>query len=172
MMRWAIDTNVLIVANGRETSASDHCRLRCVEFLMSVFREKHCVLLDQGGVVADQYKKYCRASGQPGIGDRFLFELRNRIDFVVSVELVLDEELRYRDFPRVPSLENFDVSDRVFVALAIAGEGTVANATDSDWYEHCEALRSEKVKIEFLCGVEHFAPKSKPKKAPGKRRKK
>lgn len=72
-----IDTNVLVVANGRTPQASLDCQEACVARLVTV-RESETTLLDDLGLVLKEYiGQRLSFSGQPGVGDQFfkwLFE--------------------------------------------------------------------------------------------------
>ena len=70
MMRRVVDTNVPIVANGRETDASLDCRLAAVEFL-NVLCARGKTILDLAGEIQEEYHRYLHPRGQPGVGDQF-----------------------------------------------------------------------------------------------------
>ena len=59
----------------------------------------------------------------------------------------------FEEFPAATSLSGFDRSDRKFVAVALASntKPRVANASDTDWWDHSEALRDNGVEVLFLC---------------------
>lgn len=50
-------------------------------------------------------------------------------------------------------LENFDLTDRKFVAVALASgvDPPINNASDTDWWEFRDALARHRVTINFLC---------------------
>ncbi|MCY4636784.1 MAG: hypothetical protein OXG04_20165 [Acidobacteria bacterium] len=48
-------------------------------------------------------------------------------------------------------LDEFDRSDRKFLAVAVVGEAVVLNATDSDWHEHAALMDSLEVEVTQLC---------------------
>lgn len=152
-MRATVDTNVAIVANGRETNATIDCRVKATAFLSEML-ETGAIVIDEAGDVLAEYMTYLNPSGQPGVGDQFI---RLILSFASNrVERVNIEKRAgaYIDFPSDPRLKSFDRSDRKFVALSIRANCTVANATDSDWLEHYDALVENGVKIEFVCGLD------------------
>ncbi len=159
-MKFIIDTNVLIVANGRDTPhASLACRLACVRSLDEI-QEQHNFVLDNKWHVLNEYKKKVNQSGQPGVGDRFLkWILRNQGNRdrceIVTITTLADstDGNDFAEFPDDPALANFDRSDRKFVALALAHpeRPPILNATDTDWHGHQSALEKHGVKIQFLC---------------------
>jgi hypothetical protein len=154
MTDWVVDTNVLVVANARNTNPSISCQLASIEFLKSILEGNHRFLLDLGGHIVSEYKTYCNPNGSPGIGDRFLLEILNSHPNKVQ-RLELDQiDDQYVDFPVDERLQDFDPSDRKFVALAKQANATIANATDTDWLSVEVALRDYGVEIHFVCGTD------------------
>lgn len=153
-MEWAIDTNVPIVANGRETNASIDCRLAAINFLKRLL-EHDTIVLDVAGEIQEEYRRYLYAKGQPGVGDRFFQEvLASAPNKVRRVDLEVDANTReYVDFPADARLADFDPSDRKFVAVGIRTGATIANATDSDWLDSLDALEDNGLSIVFVYGV-------------------
>ncbi len=151
--RVVIDTNVLIVANEKSPQADPGCVVAAVDFLEYAIRGA-VVVLDSGGAVTDEYKKHCSYSGQPGLGDRFFFQLhrmqgdRRHVQFV---DIHPDSDGSYREVPEV--LHRFDPSDRKFVAVVVADsrQSEVINAVDSDWGEAAEELNAAGVRVCQLC---------------------
>ena len=153
MIQRVVDTNVPVVANGRETNASIDCRLATVEFL-NALRERGKTILDLGGAIQREYHRHLNPSGQPGVGDLFYQTILNSAPSRVErVDLPINPVTgEYADFPRVPELEGFDRSDRVFAAASKRCRIPVANATDSGWIDHSAALKSNGIDVEFVCG--------------------
>ena len=71
MMVFVVDTNVAIVANGRETHADGPCQFACIVKLERVV-EQEIVAIDCTNFILDEYRNYLCHSGQPGVGDAFL----------------------------------------------------------------------------------------------------
>ena len=59
----------------------------------------------------------------------------------------------YEEFPDHPGLENFDLSDRKFVAVANAhpAKPQSLEATDSKWWGWKDALAEAGITVIFLC---------------------
>ncbi len=152
-----VDTNVPIVANGRETDRSQACADACVERLGRVMREER-IRLDAGGRVLLEYLRYRARSGQPRAGDLFIDWLMRRQATPARFRLIAltpraSNGEDYEEFPDTEDLRDFDRSDRKFVALALAGDipAPVLNAADTDWWNHRQALKRHGVHVEFLC---------------------
>jgi hypothetical protein len=159
--RFVVDTNVPIVANGRADPAngripSVECRLSTVEFLVEIL-ETGKVLLDTEGEIQKEYHTHLNPSGQPGVGDRFYQEVfHSAPNKIERHELPKGEDGEYVDLP-APLIEvNFDLSDRKFVALAKRMTATVANAIDSDWLIHRQAILKAGIHVRFVCGIDCF----------------
>ena len=161
MPAYVIDTNVGIVANGRNCpQADDACKLACIEKLeecVAILKDKKHghVVIDSGNEIFEEYKSHLDFNGQPGTGDRFfkvLYERQYSTENCERVEINWDEEWGYEEFPHDEDLKGFDHSDRKFVAVAIQSQNSpvILNAIDSDWRDNSEAL-TKYVQIEQLC---------------------
>ena len=102
-MRFVVDTNVAVVANGVPTSQdgangrapSIACRTASIEFLQSLLRN-HKILLDNKGQIQNEYRRHLKPNGQPGTGDRFYLEVLNsHPDRVERVELPVGANGQY-----------------------------------------------------------------------------
>jgi hypothetical protein len=152
-----MDTNVAVVANGRTPQAGDHCVGTCIAELLEM-REQHRVLLDERGLILEEYRRHLSPSGQPGPGDAFFKWLWNNQANLehcrqVPITRADDGDRGFEEFPDDPDLARFDREDRKFVAVAVAsGEpAPILNASDTDWWNHREALSRHGVEIRFLC---------------------
>jgi hypothetical protein len=150
-----IDTNVAIVANGHATQAGIPCVETCVATLIRL-RERYRILLDDRGLILDEYRRRLSPSGQPGPGDAFfkwLWDNQCNLEHCWQLTVVPTESGSFEEFPDDPGLEGFDKSDRKFVAVAIASQERppILNASDTDWWEHREALRRHGIEVRFLC---------------------
>jgi hypothetical protein len=150
-----LDTNVAVVANGRMTKASEDCVATCINELLRI-REERRLILDEGGLILEEYRRHLRPSGQPNSGDAFfkwLWENQGNPNHCRRVAISPDPGRGFVSFPDDPELERFDKNDRKFVAVALSS-GTappVLNASDSDWWAHRAALQRHGVRIVFLC---------------------
>lgn len=160
MKAFVIDTNVGVVANEDHPEASPECVIACTNFLEDIRNGEALVVIDASWEILREYMRQMSSSGQPGPGDAFLKWLLNnqanpeRCEQVWIDPVIDSEDPRgYDQFPDDPDLAGFDPSDRKFVAVALASlnQPSVANAADSDWWNHREALEQAGVKIEFLC---------------------
>ncbi len=147
-MRVVIDSNVIIAANRRETTASIQCSAACARRLLDAI-ENDLILEDTADLIWAEYKRAANFSGQPGAGDRF-FELfaRNRWtpSRVKRVDIGTNDEDVADRIP--PGLRTFDRSDQKWIATYIHGDGDVLyNALDSDWSESAEAISDEGIKV-------------------------
>ena len=163
MSAFVVDTNVPIVANGNSSHANPDCVIACIDALSRI-HDGGVIVLDGGMRILREYSQHLSPSGQPGPGDFFM-------KWVWSVQA---DERRceqvhltprgpgsedFVEFPDDPDLARFDPSDRKFVAAALASARTpeVLNAVDSDWADHHDALKRNRVNIRFLC-PQHVCP--------------
>ena len=145
-----VDTNVAIVANGRDTHADNACQLACVDALGSTATQK--VAIDDGGLILDEYRKHLNYSGRPGVGDKFfkhVFDNQHQPARVRRVAISRVEDDR-RGFSELPP-NKLDPSDRKFLAVAVAGNAVILNATDSDWDEQARLVEGLEVEVQQLC---------------------
>ena len=151
MTTFVVDTNVAIAANGRGTHADTQCQLTCVQRLMSLVAGE-TVAIDDGNLILDEYKSHLNFSGRPGVGDVFfkhVFNNQYQGESVRRVTVTPSQDDR-RGFEELPS-NTFDPSDRKFLAVAVAAEAVVLNATDSDWGEQAALMDVLDVKVNQLC---------------------
>jgi hypothetical protein len=153
-MKCVVDTNVPVVANGRERRRphSLECRLAAVELLNELVTQGR-VVIDFAGEVRAEYRGRLNPKGEPGVGDRFYFEvLTSSPRFVETIDLHRRADGEFTDCPQSLIDAGFDVSDRKFVALAKLSSGVVINAVDSDWIEHADLLSDENISVRNICG--------------------
>ena len=154
-MSSVVDTNVIAVANGRAEQASVECVDASIEYL-SLLRDSGVVVLDDGLLMVDEYKRHATAEGQPGIGDMFLRHLLDNLGNTERcnvVHITPHDDREFEEFPDDEALRKFHRDDRKFVAAALRCEPTaeVVNAVDSDWWDFQEALSRHGVAVRFLC---------------------
>lgn len=160
------DTNILYVAN-RFHEATPECIQACTSALNEA--QTKIIVIDDNFRILREYQNKISLKDGKGVGTLFLLHiLRNRIN-EKSVELVsihLSEERGFVEFPADPELETFDLSDRKFVAVAIASKYSppIFNAVDSDWWKHRAALNRHGIEIDFLCQSEIQAKLARDKK--------
>ena len=151
MTGYVVDTNVAMAANGRDTHADLECQLDCIEKLAAICREA-VVVLDDGDLIFEEYSRQLFFKGDPGTGDKFFKHVHDHKYGESRVKRVpitpCSDDLR--GFQELPANE-FDPSDRKFLAVAVVAQAEILNATDSDWSEQ-EALTSDLgVSVRQLC---------------------
>jgi hypothetical protein len=150
-----VDTNVLVIANARVSTASPECGDACVAFLEATIADGR-VVVDTFGEVITEYQTYCRFQGAPGVGDlffRWLHDNEFNGETCERVELTRHPNRGFEEFPSDPGLVGFDASDRKFVALAVAltPHREIVVAADRGWRRFKTALTANSVEIRFLC---------------------
>ena len=151
MTTFVVDTNVAVVANGRQTHADLQCQALCVEKLRSVVAEE-VVAIDHDGAILQEYQSHLNFSGMPGVGDMFfkhVFNFQYRGDRVrrIAITPSADDRRGFEDLPE----NTLDRSDRKFLAVAVVADAVVLNATDSDWREHEQLIETLGVEVDQLC---------------------
>ena len=157
MTRWTIDTNVPVVANGRddgERPRALECREAAVRFLVDVLDKGERVVLDAEGNIQAEYRKHLRPSGQPGVGDRFYRTVLQDWTRCERVSLPKRDDGEYADLPQAVIDAGFDRCDRKFAALARREGIPVVNAVDDDWLDAKEVLAANGIRVKFLCGCD------------------
>jgi len=154
-MYQIVDTNVLLVASKKAPQASENCELVCEKYLQNLMHTG-VLVIDGQWLIIKEYMNKNSQSGQPSAGDKFLkWVLLNHTntDRCEKVAITQIAENNFAEFPKSPSLEKFDPSDRKFVAVALThhAKPAIANAVDSDWHNHKQALVQHGVKLNFLC---------------------
>ena len=152
MTACVLDTNVIIVANGRNTHADPECQLECVERLQEIRRDRVVIIDDQGLVFKEYMNVGLNLSGIPGVGDAFFkHNFDNMYDEVhvcrVQITPCGDPQCGFEQLPA----NGLDPSDRKFLALAVVAQAEIVNATDSDWIEQETLTNDLGVKVRQLC---------------------
>lgn len=150
-----VGTNIAVVANGGAEQAGPECVAACVRRRRQV-PESETPLLDRLGLLFREYRRNLQPVGQPRAGHRFfewLSQNRNNETRCRQVSVTRHNERGFAEFPDSEDLRDFDRDDRAFVAVAMASgvRPPVVNASDTDWWNHREALARHGVEIEFLC---------------------
>lgn len=150
-----MDTNVAVVANGETPQAGPNCVTACIGRIETIQTEE-TILVDDSGLILREYRRRLQPKGEPGIGHQFFLWLTDHLGDETrcrQVAVAPGGERGFAEFPDSDDLRDFDRDDRVFVAVAIvSGAGPpVVNASDTDWWNHREALARHGVEIEFLC---------------------
>ena len=156
--KCVVDTNVPKTANlainpGR--SAVPHtCVLACVEAVEHVIK-KRGLIIDAGDEIFAEYRGQLAMRGQPGVGDSFMkWAHDNRWGLSDCQRVKITKSgASYREFPGNAGLDDFDLSDRKFIAVANAhpDKPPVLQATDSEWWGWKDVLQNAGVRVHFLC---------------------
>ncbi len=160
-IKFIIDTNVPLTANNSLTNPENskdwlECAMHCIELLECVVKTKAGLVLDSNNEIFEEYGHKLSYKGQPGVGDKFFKWVHdNRYSFpeIDMVNITIDRD-SYLEFPDHPGLANFDISDRKFIAVAVAHTSTlkptVFEATDSKWWGWRKALQEVGIDVHFL----------------------
>ncbi len=150
MSEFVVDTNVAVVANGKNTHADKQCRLKCIRKLNAIV-DQDVIVIDDAGLILNEYKGYLSFSGSPGVGDKFFKHIvDNQWQKKVRRVTLTESSDPARGFEVLPC-NTFDRSDRKFLAVAVVSGATVLNATDSDWADNTTLMSKVGVSVEELC---------------------
>ena len=154
-MMVVVDTNVVVVANGRSEQASSDCVQTCGDRLEEIMRGEEKLVLDNRWIILREYMQNLRSNGAD-VGDRFLgWILVNKDDRcdLVSITSVDGSDNEFEEFPPDPALDGFDPDDRKFIAVTIAHSESppILQAVDSQWWDFRDAFRRNGVTVEFIC---------------------
>lgn len=154
-----VDTNVPKTANlatqpDPDSDVSDACVLACIKAVEHVIK-KRSLIIDAGDEIFDEYRQQLSMRGQPGVGDIFMKWVHdNRWSLHDSQRVTITKNGdSYDEFPAYDGLNEFDKSDRKFVAVANAhtNKPAILQATDSKWWGWKDALAEVGITIQFLC---------------------
>lgn len=153
-MSVVIDTNVLVVANGKHEPAEARCVGACIEALEQARSGR--VAIDDAQHILTEYRKHCSFAGQPGVGDAFfkwLWQWQADPRHCLVVHITPHPKRGFAEFPVDKLLSGFDHSDRKFAAVALtAGDRPpVLNAADTDWWLARHAFDVHGLTVKFLC---------------------
>ena len=163
-----IDTNVLVVANGKAAApqASKKCVTLCRARLAEILRGAERVLLDDKKRIIREYRNNLNEKGR-GFGDRFWLELKRRFynpkgypETVIAVQItpLAGNGTEFEEFPNNDTaLSDFHKKDKKFVAGALAYQSVaekqapILKAEDSGWEEFRAALATRGVQVDSIC---------------------
>lgn len=172
MRPLVVDTNIAIAANGQAAcpQASPACVRACISAVNEFMADRKKLVLDERWRIIGEYRHKLSASGQPGIGDRFLkWVLTNHQNTDRCERVPIHEAGSPEEFSEIPVELSaiFDPSDRKFLAVALAhpDRPPILQAVDSKWWGWRQALAKHGVRVEFLCRDEQVATHDK--KFPG-----
>ena len=154
-MTVIVDTNVVVVANGRSEQASSDCVETCGERLEKIMRGEEKLVLDNRWIILREYMQNLRSNGAD-VGDRFLGWILTNKDYrcdLVAITPIDGSNNAFAEFPDDPALAGFDPADRKFIAVACAhsAKPPILQAVDSKWLDFHNAFRRNGVTVEFIC---------------------
>lgn len=172
-MKAVIDTNVLLVANGDHLEASADCVIECVRRLQAM-QSRGVVVVDDGFLILGEYRNKTKVNPPKGVGDVFLKWLMREASNPARVEQVALTKTPngcFAEFPDCALQQEFDASDRKFIAAAHAhpDKPPVWQAADSKWLHWWQPLSAHGIHVEFLCKqdvLRVYAKKFRGKPAP------
>jgi len=134
-----VDTNVpktanLVMQPDPDSDVSDDCVQACIEAVEHIKIGQCVLVIDAGDEIFDEYQQQLSMRGQPGVGDSFMkwvYDHRWNADKVTQVPITKNGN-SYDEFPDHVGLNDFDPSDRKFVAVANAHpeKPPIVQATD------------------------------------------
>jgi hypothetical protein len=150
-----VDTNVVLVANRQHSDVSRACVAECAKRLQAIMHGGKLVL-DDGWQIIGEYQNKTKHRTDKESGDVFIkWALQNRAKASCVDRVSLQEHAvrGFESFPDDADLENFDPSDRKFVAVACAhpSKPAILQATDSKWLNWEEPLKRCGITAEFIC---------------------
>ena len=156
-----IDTNVLLVADGRAPQMSGTCRQECLRRLERA-RATEQIILDDKLLILNEYGHKLSPNGAPTAGNAFLkwlllHQWGTEQVSVVTITPLDQEKTRFAEFPPDPALEaEFDPADRKFIAAANAHpqKPPVLECADSKWLGWEGRLAVHGIHLEVLCRCE------------------
>lgn len=150
-----IDTNVLMVADGRAGQADPDCVLACVAALEEA-KTSGLTLIDADDLILEEYRRSVgfesRSAG--GVFFKWLWYNQANPERCLRVQLTpRGTDGDFAEFPADSALRTFDPDDRKFVAVAVSSglAPPILNASATDWWHHREALARHAVVVQFLC---------------------
>lgn len=155
-----IDTNVAVVANGKQPAASQGCVAACARALLTTM-DKSTLYIDSAeglSFIVEEYRNNLSASGQPGPGDIFFKWVLTNEHADGQIQRInltaLDNSgTAFEETPPAPEEIRWDPSDTKFLAVANASPGapTILQALDSKWWGWTAALLEAEIVVHFLC---------------------
>ncbi|MCV3300032.1 hypothetical protein [Pantoea ananatis] len=157
---YILDTNVpktanLAVVGAGVTLENYNCVMSCISLLEKITSTKDKgLVLDALDEIFNEYRGQLNLGGAPGQGDAFMKWLHdNRWNFPEEDRVnITKHNDTYVEFPEHQGLENFDISDRKFVAVSNAhpNKPCIYQAVDSKWWGWKNALAEVGIEVHFM----------------------
>jgi hypothetical protein len=176
-----VDTNVVVTANGNSEDCNpqadgDQVEI-CIQALLEITNASGVVLvLDDGGLIFEEYwgrkpttgRRALSLGGQPGTGDMFfkwIFDNQYNPSCCERRLIHCTDEINqtFEEFPDIPELTDFDLSDRKFAAVANAGtpKRPILEFGDSKWWKWKSGLAKAGINVVFLTNYAELKNKEK-----------
>jgi hypothetical protein len=157
MSAVVIDTNVLLVADGRGTQMSVKCVEECLNRLEQVMATQR-VALDDGRRILGEYghKLSTRSPTSGSVFLKWLLQREWNPTHVTQTRITELNENEFAEFPPDEALKDFHPADRKFIAVANAHleKPPVLQAGDAKWLRFEEAFKAHGIRLEVLCRSE------------------
>lgn len=160
-MKYIIDTNVPLKASNMhpDDRLDAQCSLACLHFIQKVMDFNDIiVVLDANGEIFHEYSINISTCGQNTVATQFFQWICKNLTLRQGGRtelqyLTVTGDREYDEFPKTPSLDGFDISDRKFIALANAHpeHPTIVEGSDSLWWGFSDVLQKLGIHIYFLC---------------------
>lgn len=158
MSAIVIDTNVLLVADGRAPQMTGICREKCLRRLQQV-KATEQVVIDTRWIILGEYHNKLSPNSSPTPGSEFLkwlLQVQADARHVSPVTITpLDQgQTLFAEFPADEALQGeFDPDDRKFIAAANAHseKPPVLQSADSKWLRWEPKLKVHGIRLEILC---------------------
>lgn len=144
----------------KKAKVGGKCIVACTKVVQEI-QGNGRIVIDDKWLILNEYKGNLLASGQPGVGNKFLkWVLTNRRNAkrcsIVSISPQNGNPENFDEFPIHTGLNNFDPSDRKFVATANAHpeKPPIVQGTDSKWWGWKEPLLECNIRVLFPCEEE------------------
>jgi hypothetical protein len=145
-----IDTNVPLVARfpgGHPQDLVDACE----ELLEEIIEHGRPVVTDEHGEIVEEYFNKLNRSGQDTLGDVFAkWVFDHRWTWEDSTRPDIDPQGSNNYGVLEGDHDDFDPSDRKFVAVAKVSGAPVHQATDTKWLDWDDALRRHGVEMRLV----------------------
>ena len=145
-----IDTNVPLVVKFPD-GHPEELVAACEELLEDIIEHERIVVTDEHDEIIEEYFRQLDFSGRGTLGDAFA-------KWVFDRRWTWDAAARPNIEPRGENVygvlegdhDDFDPSDRKFVAVAKVSGAPVRQATDTKWLDWAEALRRHGVTVRYV----------------------
>ena len=158
MAEYIVDTNVPLIAQDHAHMLPS-CGEACSKFMQELFAGNYTLVLDEDDHILSEYKGRMAQSTQNTFGKQFLIWIYTNqwdVNKVKKVTISHTGAGNYNEVPQSLIDCEFDISDRKFVAVAVANNfsAPIVQSADSKWIGWLPTLVVERVIVHFLCKVE------------------